>query len=254
MGWFRQKERSVVEAGPAPASDERVYAVGDVHGRVDLFLALLHQLTADATARSGDGRQARLVLLGDYIDRGDQSRDVLEAIMRLRAAPGLFTLDCLMGNHEAALLSFLAEPARGVDWLSFGGAQTLASYGVRPPRVSDVESVRAAAETLAARMGPHLALLRNGLHRMAQSGSIVFAHAGLDPSLPLDAQTDDALFWGRSAFLESRDDCGRLVVHGHFDADQPVVMATRICVDTGAYYSGRLTAVCLDDDVRFLST
>jgi serine/threonine protein phosphatase 1 len=234
------------------APGERVYAVGDVHGRADLLAAMLLRIAADEAGRR-DGRRPRLVLLGDYIDRGEQSRAVLEMLAALPGRLPGWRVSRLRGNHEAALLDFLADPWRGAGWLRFGGLQTLASYGIAAPGLgageAALERTRAALE---AALGPHRALLA-GLPLAARSGAVVFAHAGLDPALPPDDQTEAALLWGRSAFPARGGPPGLMVVHGHYAAPGPVMTARRLCLDTGAYHSGRLSAARLDETTEILT-
>jgi serine/threonine protein phosphatase 1 len=236
---------------PRVADDERVYAIGDVHGRRDLLLQLLDAIERDGR-RHRDGRAARLVFLGDYIDRGDESAAVLDVLAALAAAD-LPRLDFLLGNHEAALLAFLETPASAGPWLAHGGRQTFASYGLRPPAVNArEEDLIRARDQLSAAMGAHKAFLE-GLQPMARSGQVVFVHAGVNPDNPDLGEDRQSLLWGHPACRGAAPLPGLRIVHGHFDAPEPVVHPGRICVDTGAYYSGRLTAVRLDHDTAFLS-
>jgi len=159
----------------------------------------------------------------------------------------------LRGNHEAALLDFLEDPAKGAAWLSFGGKQTLASYGLPVPKARpDKETLTTLALQLSRAMGPHVRFL-NRTARAYCSGGVVFAHSGIDPSVPLNEQSEAAALWGRSAFLEEGPPPGLRVVHGHWDNPEPVVTPQRLCLDTGAYYSGRLTAARLDADTKLIT-
>jgi serine/threonine protein phosphatase 1 len=233
------------------APDERVYAVGDVHGRADLLAEMLVRIVEDAASRR-NGRQARLVFLGDYVDRGERSRNVLDLLVALPARLPGFAVTCLRGNHEAAMLDFLDHPERGAGWLRFGGVQTLASYGIAAPGLgAGAAALERTRDALAAALGPHAAWLA-ACPLLARSGGVVFAHAGIDPGRALDAQSEAAVLWGRSGFLH-RGDPGHLVVHGHYAAPAPVMTARRLCLDTGAYHSGRLTAARLDDATEFLT-
>lgn len=237
---------------PAVAPDERIYAVGDIHGRFDLLIALLRRIAADA-ATHGDGRRPRLVFLGDYIDRGEQSRQVLEALASL-AATGSPDLVFLRGNHEAALLDFLRDPERHPGWLRFGGLETLASFGILPPRGATGAAGRARLrDALAAALAPLRPFLE-GLLPSHRAGDVLFVHAAVDPGRPLERQPEDALLWGHRDFLTEDPVPGVRIVHGHYDAAGPVSLPGRICVDTGAYYSGRLTAVRLDTGEAFLTS
>lgn len=250
---FRGARRRPESSSPRPtvAGNERIYAIGDIHGRHDLAERLVEQIFSDAS-RFDDGRRIRLIFLGDYIDRGDHSREVLECLVHLAQEIPDDRIAFLRGNHEAALLGFLADPALNRDWLGFGGYQTCASYLKRVPdqRATEAELIDFARD-LEMAMEPHLGFLRRTGIALA-SGDTVFAHAGFDASKPVDEQPGNIALWGGTPDKALPDN--RLLVHGHFDAEKPVDMPNRICVDTGAYYSGRLTAVRLDEDRFFLST
>lgn len=233
---------------PRPRVEDgyRVYAIGDVHGRDDLLLQLLDRIAEDAAMASP--RVFRLVLLGDYVDRGIGSCGVIAILRRLHEEMRT-SVRFLCGNHEAAMLAFLDDPVAGSDWLSIGGRQTLESYGVRPPGEGDApEQLAATRDALRAAMGRDEAFLRNMLVRWGRSGETLFVHAAIDPGKPLDEQTDEALLWGRApAFYERGGPPGLTVVHGHTSAPEPDLRPWRIGVDTGAVFSGRLTAVRIDD-------
>jgi len=256
LRWLRPSPEEAAAPTPAPAPDTRLYAVGDIHGRADLLAALLPRLEADARTRKADGRRTVLVFLGDYVDRGDHSRAVLDLLAA--AGSGWAEPVFLRGNHEAALLDFLTGPETGAEWLAFGGLQTLASYGVPIPAplpAGDTPAGAAVLRETAARlglaMGEHIRFLAR-THRLYRSGDVICSHAGIDPARPLEAQDDDALLWGRPDLPSRATPPGLRVVHGHFDGDAAVVTPGRICVDTGAYYSGRLTAVRLDAEETLL--
>ena len=235
---------------PKVAAGERVYAVGDIHGRHDLLTYMLRQLADDAGSFQ-DAREAWFIFLGDYVDRGDQSAQVLTElcdIAKTEANPFQF----LMGNHEAAMLAFLEDPIRGADWLGWGGRQTLSSYGLAPvSRDPEKAELLVTRDALYEKAKDHVPFLR-GLQRYTVSGEIIFAHASLDPALSLQEQPDAALLWGHIPSGEDAGLPGHRLIHGHFADHEPVVRPERICVDTGAYYSGRLTAVRLDDAETFL--
>ena len=250
--WFGSKSDQVSpDRSFRVDAQERVYAVGDVHGRVDLLNRILELIARDV-ATHDDGRKPVIVFLGDYIDRGDNSREVLDVMISVRGDLPDDSLVFLTGNHEAAVLSFLSDPAGKSEWLRYGGLQTLLSYGVAPPGSNpEPQDLVAVADALRAAMGPHVNFLASlkGMHR---SGDVIFIHAGLDPEVDLLAQTDDATLWGRSDFVEAGGYPDHRVVHGHYDAQEIVTNPQRICVDTGAYYSGRLTAVRLDDGEGYI--
>ncbi len=225
---------------------DRIYAVGDVHGRVDLLNRILEMIARDVASHQ-DYRAAKIIFLGDYIDRGDNSKEVLDVLMGVRNELPEDNLLFLAGNHEAAVLSFLSDPVGKSEWLRYGGLQTLLSYGVAPPSSNpEPQDLVTVADSLRAAMGHHVSFLA-GLQGMHRSGDVIFIHAGLDPTRDLGDQDDDATLWGRSEFVDEGGFPGVRVVHGHYDSREVVSTPRRICVDTGAYYSGRLTAVRLDD-------
>ncbi|MDR3514671.1 MAG: metallophosphoesterase family protein [Azospirillaceae bacterium] len=228
--------------------------MGDVHGERRRLEALLTMITADIAADiagDADGLAAPsvLVFLGDYVDRGAESRGVLDILcaMAMTAARGDGPV-CrfLLGNHEAAMLAFIKDPVAGAGWLNFGGAETLASYGVTPSvGVVDRARCESLRDQLLARLPPgHRAFLQS-LESMVVLGDYLFVHAGIRPGIALEHQSQDDLLWIREPFLSSRRDHGKVVVHGHTVVDQPLILANRICIDTGAYDTGRLTALRL---------
>ncbi len=242
-----------VQLGRVPAG-QAAYAIGDIHGRLDLLEDLLVRIFEDARQHQGD-RARSLVFLGDYIDRGSESRGVVE---RLLDDPMQgFTKVYLMGNHEEAMLAFLEGLSDGLDWLSFGGLETLMSYGVplrSMPRSEDavLDLRRALAEAVPQ---THLDFFRNcTLHHSI--GDYLFVHAGVRPGVALERQSPTDLMWIRDEFLRSRVPlAGRVVVHGHTICDLPQNREHRINIDTGAFVSGRLTCLVLrDNERRFLST
>lgn len=238
--------------GTVPAG-QAVYAIGDVHGRLDLLEDLLVRIREDAAQHPSDSARS-LIFLGDYVDRGPESRGVVDAVMS--DLPG-FTTIRLLGNHEEALLSFLDGESDGIDWLSFGGLETLLSYGV-PLRSlpNSGEAVRALqAALIEAVPERHVAFFRGCLLHYTV-GDYVFVHAGVRPGITLEKQSQTDLLWIRDDFLRARAALpGRVVVHGHTICDLPQDRGHRINIDTGAFVSGRLTSLVLrGDERRFLST
>jgi serine/threonine protein phosphatase 1 len=233
---------------------QAAYAIGDVHGRLDLLEDLLSRISEDASRHPAD--QARtLVFLGDYIDRGSESRGVVERLLD-DPLPG-FAKVYLMGNHEEAMLAFLEGLSDGLDWLSFGGLETLLSYGVplrSLPRSED--AVLALRRELAEAVPQsHVDFLRDcALHHSI--GDYLFVHAGVRPGIALERQNPADLMWIRDDFLRSKLPLpGRIVVHGHTICDLPQSRPHRINIDTGAFVSGRLTSLVLrGNERRFLST
>lgn len=224
-----------------------VYAIGDIHGRIDLLEGLLEQIWADAPEGANT-----LVFLGDYIDRGPSSKAVLELLSNL-TKPG-WDIVKLRGNHEQILLEYLHNPEVYQAWRSFGAADTLVSYGVRPPVFSDAKELqRAHAEFLTALPQDHVTLL-NGLSTSHVVGDYLFVHAGLRPGIALDRQVPEDMLWIRDEFLSSDAPFGKVIVHGHSPSEKPIVRANRIGIDTGAYATGTLTAAkFVSDRCTFLS-
>ena len=244
--------RTPLAATPTVAPSERVYAIGDIHGRLDLLVALMAEITNDA-AKFEDGRKVKLVFLGDYIDRGEQSREVLDALSRMATLKSS-RLVFLRGNHEDALRYFLYAPTEGAEWFDFGGLQTLASFGIQPPQLRHGKRDLFRVRTELANAISDYENLFDAMVNSHRSGDVIFTHAGVDPSKTLEEQSPRTLLWGHSEAQRPNPMPGFRVVHGHYDADNVVSHPGRICVDTGAYYSGHLSAVRLDKSEAFLST
>ncbi len=224
--------------------DRIVYAIGDIHGRDDL-LSGLHDTILRDLAEKAEGRRAVVIYLGDYIDRGPDSRAVIDRLLH-QPLPGVEQV-FLKGNHEDAMLRFLEGRTGSDNWLRLGGGATARSYGVSL-RGADNQGVdpEAARDALAeALSGPHLGFLQ-GLALSHEVGDYLFVHAGIRPGLPLDEQNPADLLWIRSEFLRSRRRHGKIVVHGHASGHDVVVKRNRICVDTMAYATDRLTCVVLE--------
>ena len=231
----------------AKVDGELVYAIGDIHGRYDLVKALLAQIAKDFAERAA-GRRPILIFLGDYVDRGPDSAKVVEALLWLQRRADL-DVRLLKGNHEQAMLGFIDDPSTGPPWLRFGGAETLASYGVLAPEADEGETglARARDDLLERMPASHLKLLQ-GLELMLQVGDYAFVHAGVRPRTALAAQDEQDLLWIRKPFLEARGPFEKVIVHGHtWIGDRPQVFDHRIGVDTGAFATGALTAVRLQD-------
>lgn len=234
--------------------DGRVgYAVGDIHGRSDLLadmIALLEKRSIDDARLAGP---PIVIFLGDYVDRGHDSAGVVG--MLAVGKPRHCECRYLRGNHEQSLMAFLENPMANRGWLLQGGAETVMSYGVRPPPFNgSAEAWRQAADELRARMpAAHLEFL-NGLERYIELGDYAFVHAGVDDTRSLADQPDEALYWSRDSFLSSKRSFSHRVVHGHTPVDRPYADARRIAVDTGAYASGTLTAARFEGEaLTFLS-
>ncbi len=228
----------------------RIYAVGDIHGRADL-LARLGDLVA-ADLRRGDYDEALTIFLGDYVDRGLDSRGVVE---RLRLADFPTPIITLRGNHEDAMLRYLDDPAMLDQFAAFGGLTTLASYGVDPGR--EMRNGGAPA-VLAAFLAHFPRAHRDFLEKTeysAEFGDYFFCHAGVRPHVPLERQDPQDLIWIRYEFLNYRGAFGKVVVHGHTPHAHVENLENRINLDTHAFKSGRLTAVVLEGEGRrFIDT
>jgi serine/threonine protein phosphatase 1 len=234
---------SLRTARPRIPSGRRIYAVGDVHGRADLLAPLLARIDADLKAYPI--AKSVQVFLGDYIDRGPHSREVLDLLVARRRQ---HTMLCLKGNHEAYAAKFLRNPAIWSDWRHVGGINTLQSYGVRAPASDDPKELQEASTAFRKALpDSHLHFL-NGLAVSFTCGNFFFAHAGVRPGIPLRQQRQQDLLWIREDFLLHEEDFGKIVVHGHTPAKEPDIRPNRINIDTGAYATGRLTCLLIQGD------
>jgi serine/threonine protein phosphatase 1 len=245
---------SSAEAAPAtwhiPAG-QRFYAVGDIHGRLDLLNDLIDRIDADNAARGP--AEPHIVFLGDLVDRGPDSRGVVERVMGLvRDRPHV---RCVGGNHEDLLLHCHSGDVRAAPTFHrVGGRETVLSYGV-----SEADYDNAGFEALvkiikAAVPQAHIDFL-SGLSDWVRAGDYLFVHAGLNPRKPLDLQSREDMRWIRREFTEDDSDHGMMVIHGHTITEQVDERSNRIGIDTGAYATGRLTAIGLEGDERwFLAT
>jgi serine/threonine protein phosphatase 1 len=223
---------------------ERVYAVGDIHGRRDLFEVLVEAIDADDAAA---GRaQSTVVLLGDLVDRGADSAGV---IALARAWQGRRRVRILGGNHEEMFLRSFDELEMFRHFLRHGGRETVLSYGI--DRGAFLAAELAEAQQLMRDHVPaeDIAFLES-FEDMVEIGDYLFVHAGIDPRGPLDAQRRQDLRWIREPFLSHAESHGPVVVHGHTITDEPEDCGNRIGIDTGAFMSGRLTALVLEGTAR----
>jgi len=234
--------------------DTVIYAVGDIHGRVDLLAAIHQRIAADALRRPA--RQRIVVYLGDYISRGVDSRAVVDRVREW--LPEAFRRVALKGNHEDLLLRFLGgDLDAGRHWFDYDGLDALADYGVASAdrQARDDASVELLRERFAAALPQaHLEFFR-ALPVSYRAGDYFFVHGGVRPGIPLAQQDDHDCMWIRKTFLDSELEHGALIVHGHSISAQPVVRHNRIGIDTGAYRSGVLTCLVLDGSSHsFLQT
>jgi len=236
---------------PSDMGERIVYAVGDVHGRADLLDAIILAILEDLEA-TAPRLLPTIVFLGDYIDRGIASKQVIERIIQLAKHVNVAPLK---GNHEQWMLAFLKDASVGRRWFKYGGEQTLASYGVLPAQdEGELEAERVRADLQERMPASHKEFLES-LTDYVVIGDYLFVHAGVRPGVELEGQTSDDLLSIRSPFLEAEQSCEHVVVHGHTPEPTPVNRRWRIGIDTGAYATGVLTAVRLfETDRRFIQT
>ncbi len=233
---------------PDPSENMPLYVIGDIHGRLDLLDRLIEVIYRDA---GGRGTGSLTVTVGDYIDRGPNSRGVIDRLMA-NPFPGRYV--ALKGNHEAMMASFLADPQIGDLWSINGGLETLRSFGVTVTTSWGHANFARAAEALRAALTPEESRFLASLRLSLTVGRYFICHAGVRPGVPLDRQSEDDLLWIRDTFLDSNMDFGKIVVHGHTPVPEPEVRVNRVNVDTGAFASGRLTCVVLENGGhRFLT-
>lgn len=246
----KPKPKYVPQPFTAPIAPEQAFcAVGDVHGCLNQF----EQIPALLKEHGMD--EAPLIFVGDYIDRGEQSAQVLRGLIAMqKEAPD--RIICLKGNHEQMLCDVLRNPVKhGPRWLKYGGLQAVASFGVQPVLGGgSPEQWEAMGDALREAMGQEMVDWVNDLPLTWQTGNIFVCHAGADPIVPLDFQNAKTLVWGSPAFHEMTREDGQWVVHGHTIMDQPIMKDGRISVDTGCYATGRLTCVRIaPGEVEFLT-
>ena len=229
----------------------RIYAIGDIHGRLDCLRAL-----EDCIRRDLDSQPAArpvIIHLGDYVDRGADSRGVLEAL-QAPALPGV-ERRFLRGNHEEMLMQVLEEPGRLAEWRGIGGLETLHSYGVDlQPALRGGPAEEVIADFNSRLPSAHLAFLQRS-EMLLRIGDYAFVHAGVRPGVPLTGQLASDLLWIREPFLGHDGDFGARVVHGHTPVEEADIRPNRINVDTGAYLSDVLTAAVLEGEgLRILTS
>jgi serine/threonine protein phosphatase 1 len=236
--------RSAPQAHPAIPQGERVYAVGDIHGRLDLFEALVEAIERDDASRAA--ADTTVILLGDLVDRGPASAGVIALAREWQQRR---RVRILAGNHEEMFLRSFEEIEMLRHFIRHGGRETILSYGV--PRARFAEATLEEAQELMRSFVP--ATDREflaGFEDMVAIGDYLFVHAGINPKVPLTEQKQHDLRWIREPFLSHSEPHGPVVVHGHTIRDAPDDCGNRIGIDTGAFMSGRLTALVLEGTRR----
>ncbi|RYE10986.1 MAG: serine/threonine protein phosphatase [Hyphomicrobiales bacterium] len=237
---FRRTPAAVQEARQRltlGSEHQLIYAIGDIHGHLDLLLELEALIETDRLAL---GMERTILLLGDLVDRGPRSAQVLDhVLMRQRSDPRYF---CLAGNHEEAMLDFFTSGGSRAQWLRHGGIETLMSYGMPEEKLGGgTATARAAAAYVP---DEHIAMLQS-LPVAIDTEHYFFAHAGARPGVELDAQTDHDLLWFKDGMASQYDEFSKTIVHGHDALTESAIGHRRINVDTGAFVTGRLSSVRL---------
>ena len=246
----RKAKASVASAVPCVPEGVVVWAVGDIHGRLDLLKPLVETIMADAAAVNASRKV--VIFLGDYIDRGPDSRGVLRYLIDLPVDAGI-EWRFLKGNHEEAMLKFLGDSSFGANWCEYGGDAALASYGLKPPEMKHrAEAWARVAADLDHKVTVKELLFLRTLEYSVSIGDYFFAHAGARPGVALDRQSERDLMWIRGSFLDDVTSFEKVVVHGHTPTKAVHVDHRRIGVDTKAYESGVLTAVKLKEAGRWI--
>lgn len=225
--------------------NRRVYAIGDIHGCDDLLEGLIGGIQAELEP----GETPLVIFLGDYVDRGPDSRGVIERLIQLRATWPSTRYLC--GNHEEAMMLFLRDMEAGLVWSTYGGKAAMRSYGVEPPADdNDLDGWRKAHDLLKAAIPESHMRFLWGLEDSIELGDYLFVHAGVRPDRALDAQSAKDLRWIREPFLSDTRRLDKVIVHGHTPKPEPHIDERRIGVDTWAYSTGVLTAVELAGETR----
>ena len=219
----------------------RIYAVGDIHGNVDALRDVFARIDADRS--TSNNKRPIQVFLGDYVDRGPASREVLDLLISRKRTDEVLLLK---GNHEAMFLEFFDNPSLLQNWRQFGALPTLASYGLRPSLNPTRDEQHELARELAERMPPSHRQLMTAMPISFACGDFFFAHAGVRPDVPLKHQKEQDLLWIREDFLLYERDLEKIVVHGHTPVAEPEVRSNRINLDVGAYATGRLACLVID--------
>jgi serine/threonine protein phosphatase 1 len=252
LSWIKKNKHESKRKLAATPVNSRIYAIGDIHGRFDLLQKLHGFIIEDA--REVPHLRKVIIYIGDYVDRGLESKQVIEYLVNDHIEG--FEQVFLKGNHEDALLAFLTHPELGEIWLSWGGMATVQSYGVgltKHGKRLDIEEL--STKFAQALPDAHLKFMHN-LKINHIEGDYLFVHAGIRPGIELVQQTEKDMIMIRDEFFNVDYPCAdKTVVFGHTIFDQPFCKTAKIAIDTGAYATGRLTAAVLEgESVRFIST
>lgn len=238
------RKNAPTPSGREPASlphDTRIYAIGDIHGRADLLGRLLRRIEADCRERPA--QRALTVFIGDYIDRGSHSRDVIDLLLRWRKDNDAIFLK---GNHETFLPRFLSDSKTLQEWRKCGGLETLLSYGLQPSISPDRDEQERLANQLANSLPKEHFDFLESLEPFYCCGDFFFVHAGIRPGIPMDEQAEEDLLWIREEFLDHEQPFERLVIHGHTPVEAVDIRSNRINIDTGAFATGRLACIVIE--------
>ncbi|MDE1467081.1 metallophosphoesterase family protein [Aurantiacibacter sp. D1-12] len=246
--YFKSKLTSskAKEDQPKVPKGQRVYAIGDVHGRLDLLEALARDIEAEIAEGEAESVESLIIMLGDLVDRGPDSAGVVDFVKKWRKRRDV---RILWGNHEEMFVKAFEDEDVLRHFLRHGGRETLMSYGMERKAFSksSLEEIQALMEAMVP--AKHRKFISN-FEDMVLVGDYLFVHAGIKPGVPLEEQKKRTLRWIREPFLSHKDPHGPVVVHGHTITDEPVNAGNRIGIDTGAYATGRLTALVLEGKKR----
>lgn len=248
---MRKLFRKITGQNKAPSTflipeHTRVYCIGDIHGRDDLLESIHDKIILDSTGYSGE---KILIYLGDYIDRGLHSKEVVDLLLN-KPLEGFESI-YLRGNHEQVLQDFLnIDSGIATEWFNFGGLATVLSYGVSVAGIPFGEKLNQLQHDLADKIpASHLSFYSQLLYSY-ELGDYFFVHAGVKPKVALDRQSELDMMWIRAEFLNSKYRYEKMIIHGHSVTNEPSVLANRIGIDTGAYASGVLTCLVLEGEQR----
>lgn len=245
--FFRRRPTALAPEGSVPAG-QRVYAIGDIHGRLDLLDTLLREIEADDAKRGP--AQSRIIFLGDLIDRGPHSAQVVARAMEVQASSS--NCQFLLGNHEEVFLKALDGDLKALSFfVRIGGRETILSYGVTEEEYRDSDYPELLDLLIRHVPASHIEFLSD-FENLIVVGDFAFVHAGIKPGQALADQRTSDLRWIRREFLDHRSGFEKIIVHGHTITEEVEILPHRIGLDTGAYSSGKLTAMGFEADTRWV--